>query len=89
MQRVARLESWLPLSPTRFARGQDLKALPCQEGQRKDCPHPRVVRYRTAGGRASRQRERSFGDDLREAQDFVLKVEYDKPARTVVAPARA
>jgi hypothetical protein len=62
------------------------KRCPCQEGQWKDCPHPWVVRYRTAGGRASRQRERSFGDDLREAQDFVLKVEYDKRARTFVDP---
>jgi hypothetical protein len=37
------------------------KLCPCQEGRWKDCPHPRVVRYRPAGGRASRQRERSFG----------------------------
>jgi hypothetical protein len=39
-----------------------------------------MVRYRTAGGRASHQRERSFGADLREAEDFALKVEYDKRA---------
>lgn len=62
------------------------KRCPCQEALWKDCPHPWVVRYRTAGGRASRQRERSFGDDLREAQDFVLKVEHDKRARTFVDP---
>jgi len=31
------------------------------------CPHQWVVRYRTVGGRSSRQREQSFGDDLREA----------------------
>jgi site-specific recombinase XerC len=63
-----------------------LKRCPCPEGQWKECPHPWVVRYRTAGGRASRQRERSFGDDLREAEDFALKVEYDKRARTFVDP---
>jgi hypothetical protein len=31
-----------------------------------------------AGGRAGRQRERSFGDDLDEAENFALKVERDK-----------
>jgi hypothetical protein len=31
--------------------------------------------YRTDGGRSSKQPEQSFGDDLREAADFVLKVE--------------
>lgn len=36
------------------------------------CPHPWVVRYRTTGGRSSRQREQSFGGDLREAEDFAL-----------------
>jgi integrase len=50
------------------------------------CPHPWVVRYRTTGGRSSRQREQSFGDDLREAEDFALKVEHDKRARTFVDP---
>ena len=50
------------------------------------CPHPWVVRYRTTGGRSSRQREQSFGDDLREAEDFALKVEYDKRTRTFVDP---
>ena len=50
------------------------------------CPHPWVVRYRTTGGRSSRQREQSFGDDLREAEDFALKVEHDKRARTFIDP---
>jgi integrase len=50
------------------------------------CPHPWVVRYRTTGGRSSRQREQSFGGDLREAEDFALKVEHDKRARTFVDP---
>jgi integrase len=51
-----------------------------------DCPHPWVVRYRTQGGRSSRQREQSFGDDLREAEDFLLKVEHDKKARVFIDP---
>ena len=34
----------------------------------------------------ARQREQSFGDDLREAEDFALKVEHDKRARTFVDP---
>ena len=50
------------------------------------CPHQWVVRYRTTGGRSSRQREQSFGDDQREAEDFALKVEHDKRARTFVDP---
>jgi integrase len=50
------------------------------------CPHQWVVRYRTTGGRSSRQREQSFGGDLREAEDFALKVEHDKRARTFVDP---
>jgi integrase len=50
------------------------------------CPHPWVVRYRTQGGRASRQREQLFGDDLREARDFLLKVEHDKKARVFIDP---
>jgi excisionase family DNA binding protein len=45
-----------------------------------DCPHPWVVRYRTHGGRTSKQREQSFGDDLKEAENFLLKVEHDKKA---------
>jgi hypothetical protein len=45
-----------------------------------------VVRYRTTGGRSSRQREQSFGDDLREAEDFALKVEHDKRAHVFVDP---
>jgi hypothetical protein len=51
-----------------------------------ECPHPWVVRYRTQGGRASRQRERSFGGDLREAEDFLLKVEHDKKAHVFIDP---
>ena len=45
-----------------------------------------MVRYRTTGGRSSRQHEQSFGTDLREAEDFALKVEHDKRARTFVDP---
>jgi hypothetical protein len=56
------------------------------EGQLEGCPHPWVVRYRTTGGRSSRQREQSFGDDLREAEDFALKVEHDKRAHVFVDP---
>jgi integrase-like protein len=52
----------------------------------KCCPHQWVVRYRTPGGRSSRQREQSFGDDLREAEDFALKVEHDKRAHVFVDP---
>jgi integrase len=63
-----------------------LKRCPCPEDQWQACPHQWVVRYRSAGGRSSRQRERSFGDDLREAEDFALKVEHDKRARTFVDP---
>jgi hypothetical protein len=45
-----------------------------------------VVRYRTTGGRSSRQREQSFGTDLREAKDFALKVEHDKRSHVFVDP---
>jgi integrase len=58
----------------------------CNCGDWDGCPHQWVVRYRTTGGRASRQREQSFGNDLREAEDFALKVEHDKRARTFVDP---
>jgi hypothetical protein len=51
-----------------------------------ECPHPWVVRYRTQGGRTSRQREQSFGGDLHEAEDFLLKVEHDKKARVFIDP---
>jgi integrase len=64
-----------------------LKRCPCPEQAWDRCPHPWVVRYRTAGGRASRQREQSFGSDRREAADFALKVEHDKRARVFVDPA--
>ena len=58
----------------------------CDCGDWDDCPHPWVVRYRTTGGRSSRQREQSFGDDLREAEDFPLKVEHDKRAHVFIDP---
>jgi hypothetical protein len=63
-----------------------LKRCDCPEGQWDGCPHQWVVRYRTTGGRSSRQREQSFGDDLREAEDFALKVEHDKRAHVFVDP---
>jgi integrase len=50
------------------------------------CPHPWAVRYRTDGGRSSRQREKSFGDDRREAVNFLLKVEHDKKAHVFIDP---
>ena len=58
----------------------------CGCGDWDDCPHPWIVRYRTQGGRSSRQREQSFGDDLKEAQDFLLKVEHDKKAHVFIDP---
>ena len=58
----------------------------CGCGAWDDCPHPWIVRYRTPGGRSSRQREQSFGDDLREAEDFLLKVEHDKKAHVFIDP---
>src|SRR5690242_845452 len=63
------------------------KRCPCPEQAQDRCPHPWVVRYRTAGGRAGRQREQSFGRDRREAADFALKVEHDKRARVFIDPA--
>jgi excisionase family DNA binding protein len=62
------------------------KRCPCPEGQWGTCPHQWVVRYRTTGGRSSRQHEQSFGTDLREAEDFALKVEHDKRAHVFVDP---
>jgi hypothetical protein len=62
------------------------KRCSCPEDQWDSCPHQWVVRYRTTGGRSSRQREQSFGTDLREAEDFALKVEHDKRARVFVDP---
>jgi hypothetical protein len=59
----------------------------CPEDQWKECRHEWVVRYRTTGGRSSRQRERSFGDDRREAENFALKVEHDKRAHVFVDPS--
>jgi integrase len=58
----------------------------CDCGDWDDCPHPWVVRYRTQGGRTSRQREQSFGGDLGEAEDFLLKVEHDKKAHVFIDP---
>jgi len=58
----------------------------CDCGDWDGCPHPWVVRYRTEGGRASRQREESFGDDLKEAENLLLKVEHDKKAHVFIDP---
>ncbi len=58
----------------------------CPEDRWDGCPHQWVVRYRTTGGRSSHQREQSFGTDLREAEDFALKVEHDKRAHVFVDP---
>jgi integrase len=62
------------------------KRCPCPEEAWKTCPHQWVVRYRTTGGRSSRQHEQAFGDDLREAEDFALKVEHDKRAHVFIDP---
>jgi len=62
------------------------KRCPCPEDQWERCLHQWVVRYRTAGGRSSRQREQSFGDGRRDAEDFALKVEHDKRAHVFVDP---
>src|ERR1700722_8461301 len=58
----------------------------CDWGDWDEGPHPWVARYRTEGGRASRQREESFGDDLKEAENFLLKVEHDKKAHVFIDP---
>jgi site-specific recombinase XerC len=58
----------------------------CDCKDRGKCPHPWIVRYRTQGGRASRQREQSFADDRREAEDFLLKVEHYKRAHVFIDP---
>jgi integrase len=63
-----------------------LKRCSCPRTRWRSCRHPWVVRYRTPGGRSGRQRERSFGQDKREAEDFALKVEHDKRARVFVDP---
>jgi integrase len=62
------------------------KRCDCGDTQWKTCPHSWVVRYRTTGGRSSRQREQSFGRDRREAENFALKVEHDKRAHVFVDP---
>jgi integrase len=63
-----------------------IKRCDCNEDDWDGCPHPWIVRYRTEGGRASRQREESFGDDLKEAGNFLLKVEHDKKAHVFIDP---
>jgi integrase len=63
-----------------------IKRCDCDPGDWDGCPHPWIVRYRTEGGRASRQREESFGDDLKEAENFLLKVEHDKKAHVFIDP---
>jgi site-specific recombinase XerC len=63
-----------------------IKRCDCGEDDWDGCPHPWIVRYRTEGGRASRQREESFGDDLKEAENFLLKVEHDKKAHVFIDP---
>ena len=64
------------------------KRCDCPEARWRQCPHVWVVRYRTPGGRASRQREQSF-DDKHQAEDFALKVEHDKRASIFVDPRGA
>jgi integrase len=61
------------------------KRCDCPDSKWRSCPHAWVVRYRTPGGRASSQRERSFANK-READDFALKVEHDKRAHVFVDP---
>ena len=63
-----------------------VKRCDCGEDRWKACPHPWLVRYRTTGGRSSRQREQSFGTDLPEAENFALKVEHDKRAYVFIDP---
>lgn len=57
---------------------------PCN--QRK-CGHPWTVRYREPGGRAARQREKSF-PRKREADAFAVKVENDKNEGVYRDPSR-
>src|SRR3984957_8614138 len=63
-----------------------IKRCDCGEDDWDECPHPWIVRYRTEGGRASRQREESFGDNRKEAENFLLKVEHDKKAHVFIDP---
>ena len=63
-----------------------IKRCGCGDEDWDGCPHPWVVRYRTDGGRTSKQREQSFGGDLREAGNFLLKVEHDKKAHVFIDP---
>ena len=53
------------------------KRCSCPDDQWDSCPHQWVVRYRTTGGRSSRQREQSFGT-LTEAQTFQLTLSTGK-----------
>jgi integrase len=63
-----------------------LKRCSCPRTRWRSCKHPWIVRYRAAGGRSGRQRQRSFGQNKREADDFALKVEHDKRASVFVDP---
>lgn len=63
-----------------------LKRCTCPQTRWRSCKHPWIVRYRAAGGRSGRQREKSFGQNKREAEDFALKVEHDKRASVFVDP---
>ncbi|HEY2265351.1 MAG TPA: site-specific integrase [Streptosporangiaceae bacterium] len=63
-----------------------IKRCDCGDDDWGDCPHPWVVRYRTEGGRSSKQREESFGGDRKEAEDFLLKIEHDKKAHVFIDP---
>ena len=87
--RERHVEEWLQIPGGIATVAKIFKRCPCPEDQWDSCPHRWVVRYRTAGGRSSRQREQSFGTDLREAEDFALKVEHDKRARVFVDPKGA
>jgi integrase len=61
------------------------KRCDCPERTWKACPHAWAVRYRTPGGRASNQREKSFAKKS-DADDFALKVEHDKRAHVFIDP---
>jgi len=58
--RERHVEEWLRNQGAVTIMASIIKRLDC--GDWDDCPHPWVVRYRTEGGRASRQREQPFGD---------------------------
>ncbi|TQF03907.1 site-specific integrase [Kitasatospora acidiphila] len=57
------------------------------EEQWAKCSHNWVVRYREPGGRAGRQREKSYAHNrTRAAKSFAAKVETDKQEQTYVDP---